>query len=376
MTADQQGRDLAKQVAEEGNGLAVRVAAEEKAQREAFEKALANYGLSGDDDGGGDEEPDNALRAPPKKNTSKAKPPQDADEDDEVDEDSDDESDVEIVTDEDGDEEGDEESDETEDDADGDDDGSSTEYERALRLLKLKHFTADDLKSLSRKRVIEIAERIRQDEATITKKLEARAKTAAGSDKAAERDDAGDRKDPAAPKGLRAHATRLSKVFDDEAAGAIIETLEGAAGEFEQSIVGQLTEMRDQVAELSKLNTQLRLDNFRARLQRLHPDHAEALDDERIWGRMVKRMNALKDTGEYKSADDLAADVISQVLKDRNKHQQSLRDRERGTQRAPLNRAVPPKAMSMEEAQRAVFEAALDGDKKKLARLERVRTTN
>lgn len=334
----------------------------EKEAREAFDASLRSVGLETEPEA--EEEAETDSDPPLKKNTSKSKPRQDDDED-EVDED----DEKSLDDDEDGDEEDEDDEDEIEVD---DDDDSSTKYERALRLLKLKHFTADDLKSLSKKRVIEIAERLRQDEATITKKLEAKAANDKAGDKAAGRPDAEDRT-PAASKGLRAHATRLASVFDDEAAGAIIETLEGAAGEFESTLTEMREQFQKQVAELAEANTALRLDNFRARLQRRHPDLSEDLDDERNWRRMVKKMSALKGSGDYESADALADEALGIVFKDRVKQKQSHRDRDRGSLRAPTNRAKPPVEMTQDDAYRAAFEAAIDGDQKRLERVSRLR---
>ena len=85
------------------------------------------------------------------------------------------------------------------------------------------------------------------------------------------------------------------------------------------------------------------------------------------------KMSALKGSGDYESADALADEALGIVFKDRVKQKQSHRDRDRGSLRAPTNRAKPPVEMTQDDAYRAAFEAAIDGDQKRLERVSRLR---
>lgn len=330
------------------------------AMRAAFDKALPQDAEIESDEPEADAQ---AAKPAPKKTTPPSKKPQADDEEDEPEED--DEAEAELET-EDSDEESDDESDDDEDETG---DGSSTAYETALRLLKLKHFTADDLKSLSKARVVEIAARIRKDEAILTQKLEA-ASAKKASDKAASRPDAEDRP-PVASKGLRENATRLSKLFAEDETSAIIEPLEWAYGQAQEamtamqaSIDTKLAEMQEAIEETNSRNSAVVRENLRLRLQRKFPDYAESLEDERASGRVFKKMAALNASGDYKdNLDGLASDALSLVFKEQGKKKQSLLAKTSGGHKVNGQRQSAEKPdTSMDSTMRAIFDVSTNSD--------------
>lgn len=344
------------------------------AMRAAFDKALPAdakiEGEEGDDvasDGTATEvAARKAAAATKSKTTLPSKKPQ---ADDEEDESEDDDEAQASDSDDDPDEESDEESDEDEDETG---DGSSTPYENALKLLKIKHFTADDLKGLSKARVVEIAARIRKDEAIVTQKLQAQAAAKKASDKAATRPDAEDRsQQPAAPKGLRENATRLKQLFGDDETSAIIEPLEWAYSQAQEAMTmmqanleSKLAEMQEQIEETATRNAAVVRENLRLRLQRKFPEHAEALEDERASGRVFKKMAALNASGDYKdNLDGLAADAMSLVFKEQVKKKQSLLAKTSGGHRldGQRNGGAKPEA-DLDATMRGIFNVALDPD--------------
>lgn len=322
--------------------------------REAFDQAMSGGARAEeDDDGEVDEDPDEdpamskrarrkALRekaeADKKKTTSKAKD-QDAD-----DEDDDEDLDEEL--------EDAEESDEDDDEEDEDEDEDETDYARALKVLALDGFTAEDLRDLSKQRVLALAEKAAKRQADVAKKLQRSAESTkkTESDKAGSRPEAEDGSDAATPKGLRVNPKRLKEVFDDSAADAIGGTIDEIATVAGQQLEAMREEFRSQLTELA-------MQNYRLNLSLRRPEIASALADERTWSRVVKRMAALKDVGEHDNADALADEAIAAVLKGRFSKTQSLRGQDMQP-RAPGTNRGATRPMTEGEIEREIFDVS------------------
>lgn len=308
--------------------------------RAAFDKATSTKPEADED-----EEPATSKRAYREsrraQKTTTPEESQDAEEED-VDEDDDEEAKKAEPLDDDEDaDEGDDEADEDEDDG--------TAYERALKVLALDGFTADDLKTLSKQRVLALAEKAAKRQTDVSKKLQAKAEQQkAKSDEAGSHPDAEDGDEAATSKGLRVIPKRLAAVFDDEAAEAIDSYVEERAGKVDEAF----TAFQSQLTELA-------MENFRLRLGRKMPEHADDLDDDRTWGRVVKRMAALRQVNEHHSADELAREALAAVFKDRKDPKQSQRG-EQTTPRAPSNRQRPPTPMAKSEIEREIFNVSTD----------------
>lgn len=322
--------------------------------REAFDKVFEQTTYDSDEED--EDTPATSKRAYKDarrqgKKTTTADAPQDAaeeDDDDDLEDPSDEEEKIE-----DDDDGSDEEDDD--DEAEDDDDEADSALDKAYKVLALDGFTAGDLKNLSKERIIALAEKASKRQSDVAKKLQAKAEQEkAKSDEAGTRPDAEDGDDATTSKGLRVDPKRLKAVFDDEAAEAIAGTVEGfidgVGGEFKKTLEG----MQSQLTELA-------MENFRYRLQRLMPEHADDLDDGRTWGRVVKRMAALRQVNEHRSADELAREALAAVFKDRNTNRSPKRgEHDPVTPRAPTNRRTPPRPMDRAAIERAIFETSTD----------------
>lgn len=331
--------------------------------REAFDQAMSGAGAADDDEEEGEgEDPalskrarrkaqrEKAEEAEKKKTTSKAKDQDADDEDDDPDLDEeeldDDDEDLEEQE-----EESDEDDDEDEDDEDDEDD-DETDYARALKVLALDGFTAEDLRDLSKQRVIALAEKAAKRQADVAKKLQRSAESTKNSksDKTGSRPEAEDGSDAATPKGLRVNPKRLREVFDDSAADAIGGTIDEIAAVAGKELEAMRTEFASQLTELA-------MQNYRLNLSIRRPEIASALADERTWSRVVKRMAALKEVGEHKNADDLADEAIAAVLKGRTSKMQSLRGQDMQP-RAPGSTKQAARSQSEAEVEREIFDVS------------------
>ena len=264
-----------------------------------------------------------------------------------------------------------EESDDAEEEEDDD-----AAYNAAMDVLKLDGWTAADLKNLSKARIIARAEQIQKRQRDVARQLqqnaEAKKSESAKSGSSAESGD-GSGNGSATPKGLRLDPKRLKEAFDDEGAAAIAgsfdEAFARAEGDLETWKKGIEEKFADSFREVVR-------ENFRMRLQRRRPELAEILDDDRTWGRVSKRIEALKeiDGESRRTADEIADEAIAAVLKGQKvKSQQSLRDQSRSAATAGAQRRAPPKERTSDDVDADAFDTSMNGDLTQSARQRKLR---
>ena len=163
---------------------------------------------------------------------------------------------------------------------------------------------------------------------------------------------------PASLDSLNQYASKISDIFGDEAAEAVMSPFR----EMIQQTAQALQQQQQAIAQLHAENQTRSLDTTRSKLQERFPRLANDSDYQKV----VEGMQKLVQVGEYESIDDLMTDAyrisFSKLAEQDAKKEAVNRMKNNGQPTTQTNTKTPTRSLGGEEREDAALDAILSGE--------------